>query len=318
LTTTKPPTVSVIVPCYNAEKFIGETLESIFQQTWPSIEVVVVDDGSTDRTANIVHSFAQPNLTLVKQENRGQTTSLNVGLLHACGDFVQYLDADDLLDTEKIERQITRLIDHPDCVASAEWGRFYTQTDEAKFNPEPVWDDLDPVDWLVLSRADGLGMMFPALWLVPMQIIRTVGQWREELTLNNDAEYFTRVLLACNQVLFCPGARCYYRSGVRGSLSGQKSPEAWASQFRVIELCERYVRAREDSEGVRRGFALSWQHLAHACYPYEAALAARALARARSLHPVTIRPDGGPTFKVISRLIGWRAARRLQVASGRP
>jgi glycosyltransferase involved in cell wall biosynthesis len=318
MSTLNRPTVSVLVPCYNAEKFIGETLESIFRQTWPSVQVVVVDDGSTDDSSHVVRGFARKNLTFINQKNRGQTAALNACLVHACGDFVQYLDADDLLDSEKIERQVTRLIDRPNCVASAEWGRFYTSIDEAKFDPEPVWRDLDPIDWLALSRADGLGMMLPALWLVPMPIIRTVGQWREELTLNNDAEYFTRILLACQQVLFCPGARCYYRSGVGGSLSGRKSPGAWASQFRVIELCERNVRAREDSERVRRGFALSWQHFAHASYPYEPTIAARALTRAGTLHPATIHPDGGPTFKVISRLIGWRAARRLQVASGRP
>ena len=89
------------------------------------------------------------------------------------------------------------------------------------------------------------------------------------------------MLLAAERVLFCPGARCYYRSALPGSLSGRKSAAAWASQFRVIELCECQVRAREDSERVRRGFALSWQHLAHACYPYEPALADRALKRGR-------------------------------------
>ena len=140
----------------------------------------------------------------------------------------------------------------------------------------------------------------------------------EELTLNNDAEYVTRVLLAAERVLFCAGARCQYRSAVPGSLSGRKSRRAWDSQFRVIELCEAYIRAREDSERVRRGFALSWQHLAHASYPYDSGLAERALARARALHPVTIRPGGGPAFALVSRVIGWRAGRRLQVASGRP
>jgi hypothetical protein len=76
--------------------------------------------------------------------------------------------------------------------------------------------------------------------------------------------------------------------------------------------------AREDSERIRRGFALSWQHLAHACYPYDRSLAETALARGRALHPVRIRPDGGATFRAISKLLGWRLARRLQVASGRP
>src|SRR5262249_6064448 len=314
----RQPKVSILIPCYNAEKYIGETLESVFRQTWPAIEVIVVDDGSADRSAAVVRSFARSNLQLVQQENRGQTAALNVCLTYALGDFIQYLDADDLIEPEKIERQVARLADHPRCVASSEWGRSYRSPQETRFDPEPVWRDLDPLDWLALSRTDGLGMMFPALWLIPMSIIRKTGPWMEDLTLNNDAEYFTRVLLAAQRVLFCAGARCHYRSGVPGSLSGRKSPRAWGSQFRVLALCETYVRAREDSERVRRGFALSWQHLAHASYPYDPDLAERALAGGRALHPITIRPTGGPTFALVSRVIGWRAGRRLQVASGRP
>jgi GT2 family glycosyltransferase len=311
------PTVSVLIPCYNAERYIGETLESVLRQTWPAIEIVVVDDGSNDRSAAVVRSFARPNLRLVEQANRGQTAALNLCVAYASGDFVQYLDADDLIEPEKIERQLVRLAENPRCMASAEWGRFYCSPQETRFDPEPVWRDLDPLDWLALSRADGLGMMLPAIWLIPMLIVRRIGPWNEELSLNNDAEYFTRALLAAERVLFCSGARCHYRSGLMGSLSGLKSCHAWESQFRVLQLCESYVRLREDSDRVRRAFALSWQHMAHGCYPYVPRLAEQALARARALHSITIRPDGGPAFKVASRLVGWRTARRLQVASGR-
>ena len=280
--------------------------------------MIVVDDGSTDRSVEIVASFAGPNLKLVKQANRGQTAALNVCLSHASGDYVQYLDADDLIEPDKIERQVARLIrNRPRYVASAEWGRFYHHRNENEFNPEPVWRDLNPIDWLALSRAEGLGMMLPALWLIPIAIVRAVGPWEEELTLNNDAEYFTRVLLPSDGVLFCPGARCHYRSGVPRSLSGRKSLRAWQSQFRVLELCESYVRAREDSDRIRRGFSLSWQHLAHGCYPYDSKLSARALARARALHAITVRPDGGRTFKIASYVVGWRIARKLQVMTGR-
>jgi glycosyltransferase involved in cell wall biosynthesis len=238
-------------------------------------------------------------------------------LAHASGDFVQYLDADDLIEPEKIERQIIRLVENPCCIASCEWGRFWQSPGETCFEPELVWRDLAPLDWLALSRAEGLGMMFPAIWLIPMHIVKRIGPWREELTLNNDAEYFTRAVLAAERVLFSPGSRCHYRSGMAGSLSGRKSRQAWESQFRVLQLCESYVRAREDSDRMRRAFALSWQHIAHACYPYDSGLAERALTCARALHSISIRPDGGLAFKVASRLIGWRAARRLQVTSGR-
>jgi glycosyltransferase involved in cell wall biosynthesis len=229
------PKVSVLIPCYNAAPYIGETLESVFRQTWSEIEVIVVDDGSTDRSADVIRSFSSPRLTLIEQDNRGQTSSLNVCLAYATGDFVQYLDADDLIDPTKIERQLARLLENVRCIASAEWGRFYDSPDEARFDPEPVWRDLDPLDWLALSRAEGLGMMLPALWLIPMRIIRASGPWAEKLTLNNDAEYFTRVLLTSERVLFCPGARCRYRSGLTGNLSGRKSQQAWESHFRVLQ-----------------------------------------------------------------------------------
>jgi glycosyltransferase involved in cell wall biosynthesis len=312
------PRVSVLIPCYNAEKYIGETLECVFRQTWPAIEVIVVDDGSKDGSVAEIERFRAAGVRLIKQENRGAGAARNCAYHASSGNFIQFIDADDLIDTDKIERQMARTVGHPRCVASAEWARFHDSLHATRFDPEPVWRDLDPLDWLALSRADGLGMLFPALWLIPRAIADAAGRWDETLSLGDDGEYFTRVLLAAERVLFCPGARCHYRSDVQGSLSGRKSPCAWASQFRVTELCEAYVREREDSERVRRGFALSWQHLAHASYPYDPGLAERALARARALHPLVIRPGGGFTFAVVSRLVGWRAARWFQVASGRP
>jgi hypothetical protein len=212
---------------------------------------------------------------------------------------------------------MARLIDQPDAIASAEWGRFQDSPTGVRLNPEPVWRDMLPLDWLALSRADGLGMLFPALWLAPRSVIDRAGPWDETLSLGDDGEYFTRVILQSSLVMFCPGARCYYRSGVIASLSRSKSRKGFQSAFRVVELCESHVLARENSERMRRATSLMWQHLSHACYPYDAAIAERALERANRLHDVKIRPEGGPVFRFLSRSIGWRTARKLQVISGR-
>jgi glycosyltransferase involved in cell wall biosynthesis len=311
------PTVSILIPCHNAEKYIGETLESVFRQTWPAIEVIVVDDGSEDNSIVEVQRFDGAGIRLIRQKNKGAGAARNRAYGASRGEFVQFLDADDLLDSRKIELQMLRIVDSPRCVASSEWGRFYHSPEETLFDPEPGWRDLDVLDWLALSRADGLGMLFPALWLVPRAIADAAGTWDESLSLGDDGEYFTRVLLAADRVLFCSGARCHYRSCVPGSLSSRKSPRAWASAFRVVDLCESHVRMQEDTERMRCAFAISWQHLAHAAYPYDNVLAEQALARARALHAITIRPDGGALFKLAARLIGWRNARRLQVVSGR-
>lgn len=312
------PLVSVLIPCFNAERHIGETLESVLRQTWSEIEIVVVNDGSTDQSGAEIARFSRPNLLFLDRPNAGAATSRNQAFRISSGAFVQYLDADDLISRDKIRLQMLRLQDQRNCVASAEWGRFYTTPEETEFFEEPVWRDLSPVEWLAISRRDGLGMMFPALWLIPRPVILAAGPWAEDISLMDDTEFFTRVLLHSERVLFCAGARCYYRSGIRSSLSGRKSRKAWESQFRVTELCQQYVLAREDSDRTRRGFALSWQHLAHACYPYHRRIAELALARARAVHSVEINPDGGRAFRYVSSLVGWRIARLLQVATGRP
>jgi glycosyltransferase involved in cell wall biosynthesis len=312
-----PPTVSVLIPCYNAANYIGETLESVLRQSWPALEIVVVDDGSTDGSDEVVRRFSRDNLRYFRQSNAGAAAARNNAFARSLGEFVQFLDADDLLDQDKIERQMVRLVDRPDCVASAEWGRFFGDPSSTRFIPEPVWRDLEPLDWL-LEASDAGDMLLPAIWLLPRGIAQAAGPWNEELTRGDDGEYFTRVLLCARQVLFCSGARCRYRSGLTGSLSGQRTAKAWASQFRVTELIEAHLRACQDSERVRQRSALSWLHFAHACYPYDSALAEQGVERARSLHLVNVLPQGGTLFRLVMRIFGWRIARRLQVASGRP
>jgi len=311
------PLVSVLIPCYNAERYISETLESVLSQTWQNIEVIVIDDGSRDASCAVVRSYKDKRVTLIQQPNCGAAATRNHAFQASRGDYIQFLDADDILDAKKIELQLRRLQQQENCVASAEWGRFYHDISETRFNPEANWEDLYPIEWLVRSRQDGLGMLFPALWLIPRSTAEKAGPWDETLSLGDDGEYFTRVTLASEKVFFCPGARCYYRSGILNSLSGRKSRAAWKSQFRVIELCEEHLLRRENSERVRRGFALSWQHLAHAAYPYDKLLAEKALARAQDLHSLRINPGGGLAFKVASRILGWRTARLLQVTTGR-
>src|SRR5262249_3773271 len=159
------------------------------RQTWREIEVIVVDDGSTDSSVYEIERF-KTGVQLIRQGNGGAGAARNRAYRASSGRFIQFLDADDLIDPKKIERQMERIIDRPRCVASAEWGRFRSSADETQFKPEPVWRDLKSLDWLVLSRADGLGMLFPALWLVPRTIADAAGRWDETLSLGDDGEYF--------------------------------------------------------------------------------------------------------------------------------
>jgi hypothetical protein len=105
--------ISVIIPAYNVELFIKETVESVLDQTCPVSELIVVDDGSTDRTADIAESFGGP-VHVLRQDNAGASVARNRALEHASGDFIAFLDADDLWEPYKVERQIAYLAARPE------------------------------------------------------------------------------------------------------------------------------------------------------------------------------------------------------------
>lgn len=98
-------TVSVIIPAYNAEQFIAETINSALSQTSPAYEIIVIDDGSTDNTAKIVSKFKAP-VNLIQQPNKGVSAARNTGIRNATGDFIAFLDADDLWTPNKLEKQL--------------------------------------------------------------------------------------------------------------------------------------------------------------------------------------------------------------------
>jgi glycosyltransferase involved in cell wall biosynthesis len=109
---TDPPLVSVIMAAYNAAEHIGEALESVLAQDWQPLEVVVVDDGSTDDTAEIVARF--PDVVYVRQDNQGPSAARNAAVEHSSGEFVANFDSDDLLPATRVGDQARYLIEHPE------------------------------------------------------------------------------------------------------------------------------------------------------------------------------------------------------------
>ena len=104
--------VSVIIPAYNSEAFVGESVESALNQTYPSLEVIVVNDGSTDSTEDALSPFMD-RIVYIKKENGGPASARNVGIKRSTGDYICFLDADDKYLPEKVEKQVTYLNDHP-------------------------------------------------------------------------------------------------------------------------------------------------------------------------------------------------------------
>src|SRR4028118_1383709 len=108
---------SVVIPCYNQARFLGEAIESVLSQTYTDFEVIVVDDGSTDDTAEVASSYAAEDarVRLVRQENRGLAGARNRGLAESRGEYVVFLDSDDRLAEEALEVGVRELDAHPEC-----------------------------------------------------------------------------------------------------------------------------------------------------------------------------------------------------------
>lgn len=306
-----PTLVSILIPCHNAAPFLGATLESAFAQTGPAIEVILVDDGSTDDSVAIARPFEPRGLRIIAQPNRGASAARNTALRAARGDFIQFLDADDLLAPDKIARQVEALArTERDVLASGEWGRFTIVPSDAQFIPEAVYAAGSGVEFLQLHYETG-SMMQPGAWLAPRALLDRAGPWDESLSLNDDGEYFARVMLAARRLEHVPGSRCYYRAVSRGSLSRRRDERALLSLYHSVELTIAHLLAADASLRTRSACAHGWLRLACELYPDQPGLAAQAEAHSRALGGSDRPLPGGRLFQLTSRLFGWRTARRF-------
>jgi glycosyltransferase involved in cell wall biosynthesis len=308
------PLVSICVPVYNAEDYVAEALDSALAQTWSPLEIIVVNDGSTDRTGEILDAYDEDyeRVRVLHQENQGQCAAANDAYRAAKGDLIKFFDADDLLSPQFVEKQVLELEGSTKHVASAEWARFYDDPAEATFEPEPVWQDMDPVDWLVTAWKDARPMMQCALWLIPRSVLEEAGLWDERLSLINDFEFFARVLVHTEGVRFATGARLYYRSGLDDSLSGQDSREHVESEFQSLMDGTQHLLDREDSPRTRRAAANMLQDFIYGRYPNHPDLRAKMRSRIEELGGSDLEPKGPPGFEMLRPLLGWRLARRVQ------
>jgi len=263
------PLVSIAIPAYNAEEWIAYTLESAVAQTWPRKEIIVVDDGSTDQTAEIANRFASKGVKVVSTENRGLSAAINQAYRLCQGDYIQELDSDDLLAPNKIEVQLAALreSDSKRVLLSSPWAHFYFRPHRARFVPNALWCDLSPVEFLLKKMGQNLHMQ-NATWLVSRELAEAAGPWEEALEYDQDGEYFSRVLLASEGTRFVPEGRVFYRASRSNRISyigGSNAKKA--SLLRSIRLHIEYLRSLEDSERVRHACLTYLQNWFPAFYP---------------------------------------------------
>ncbi|AVR43841.1 glycosyl transferase family 2 [Christiangramia fulva] len=236
------PLVSIIIPVYNRADLISQSLESVLDQTYENWECIVIDDGSTDGTLDVVKKYAtrDARFSSIKRPTgkpKGAAACRNVGLEHSSGNFIQYLDSDDLLHPEKLEKQMKYA--RRDVVLTGKWGYFSGEDlmERFKYKQNCYRNFRDP---LKLLFCFGKHDEFLPLhcYLIPRNIIEKSGKWKEDLGNNDDAEYMSRILLNTPRVKFDAEAIVFYRVEGKSTLSGFKTVENAESAVKSLRYLE--------------------------------------------------------------------------------
>ena len=209
------PKISVIIPTYNAEATILETLVSLRHQTFTDFEIIVINDGSSDRTLDVLERFSDERLRVFSFENAGATVARNRGIARAGGEFIAFLDADDLWSVDKLERQLAALQQNPEAGVAYSWTSFIDEQGQFLYQQPPVYFAGNVYPQLLLKNFLACG----SVPLVRRQAIAEVGEFVPGLESAQDWEYWLRLARQCSFVVV-PKHQVFYRQRV-GSISSK-------------------------------------------------------------------------------------------------
>jgi glycosyltransferase involved in cell wall biosynthesis len=256
--------VSVITPCYNAAPFVAETIASVAAQTYRPVEQVVVDDCSTDGSWDVVRGLGDRVRAVRVPENRGAAAARNRGFALASGDFIMFLDADDVLEPRALATLVAAARDGPAVVAVCRWSRL-------RRSPSGEWA-VAPPDVPFPPSPDPLDGWLRGVWVPPCAVLwrrdayEIAGGWDETLTFNDDAELMMRALArGVTLVTAGGGALSRYRAygDERLSLSRNVfSEQPLRSGCRVVEKVAAELEARGRLAEYAEAIGLAYHRLA--------------------------------------------------------
>ena len=232
------PIVTVVVPAYNRVRYIERTVESVLRQTYPAVQLVVVDDGSTDGTRELLELYAdRGQLTLLSHpnhENRGQSASINLGLEHATGDYLCILDSDDMFVPTKLEVQVRFLEAHPDIGLVYSNGHAVDQKDRVLYEIHPAnhEEENDPNRLLMDCY-----FLLPQNAMVRRSVMNEAGHFEEAFRSAQDHDMALRIA-ELTKMAYIPDHLFFYRRHGE-SISATRQDLRWQTGFEILRRAAR-------------------------------------------------------------------------------
>jgi glycosyltransferase involved in cell wall biosynthesis len=309
------PLVSILIPAYNAGKWIKQTTESAINQTYSNKEIIVVNDGSNDNTLQIVKGFESSQVKVIDQKNAGAAAARNTALAHAQGEYLQWLDHDDLLAVEKIAEQMKQVQTIGDeCrLFTGSFATFYFCPDRDRMTTGPLWTDLSPLDYFYIKFEQD-EWLHTTCWLVSRKLTEQAGPWLDLRSPDDDGEYFCRVVAAADGIIFVPTAKSYWRIGNSASFSysRQNSINSLRAMLESTRRCIAHFRALEDSDRSRAACVTFLRNRLIYYYPEQREMLNEMYALAEQLGGTLSKPPLLPHYEMIGKLLGWKMAKRAQ------
>ncbi len=231
------PLVSILIPCYNAAPYLGDTLDSAFAQTHPDVEIILVDDGSSDGSLEIARA-REPRIRVLAGPQRGASAARNAATKESRGEFLQYLDADDLLLPDAVAARVRQLSESGADVACEDWRRIFRQ-------PDGSWTQgpIESADYRRFDEAPDLAI-FNGFWAPPAallyrrSIVEKIGGWNPTLPVIQDARFLFDAAFCGAKFVHVPGDGAHYRQHSADSLSSRSKARFWADVLKNIRDIE--------------------------------------------------------------------------------
>lgn len=307
------PLVSIIMPVYNSENYVAAAIESVVNQQYSHWELIIIDDGSTDKSFEIVSQYDSPKIKLFQVKNGGASAARNFGYRQSKGDFIKFFDSDDLISLEMIEEQVNLALLHHNSIISAKWGRFYANDlSDFKMSNEECWQDLSALEWICSSWKYARSMTQPGIFLIPRYIIEKAGLWNTEISQLDDTEYFTRTILYAKEVIFATNSTLFYRSGNQNSLSAKHNLLEAESSYQSLLLSISHLLDYENNKQTKLLSANSLQEFVFKIYPDFKSLAKNVGLKINELGGSNLTYKTSSFANFLTKLLGWKLVKRLQ------